>query len=193
VLARIVRDGNRAAEVISRVRAGFRKRPSQSENIEVNESIRELIRLVETELKISDVQCRTDLADDLPGVPGDRVQFDQVLLNLITNAIEAMAMVRGRLRELTVVTAHDAGHVVVEVRDTGPGFDPESFGELFNSFYTTKPEGMGMGLAICRSIIEAHGGKIVAVPNEPHGAVFRFALPAARDGFSNGGERSATA
>jgi C4-dicarboxylate-specific signal transduction histidine kinase len=192
-LARIVRDGHRAADVIARVRAGFRKRPSQSANIDVNESILEIIRLVQTELKNSDVQCHVELADDLPDVRADRVQFDQVLLNLITNAIEAMTEAQDSPRELTVATSrNDADDVVIEVRDTGPGFDQHSFGRLFNSFYTTKPEGMGMGLAICRSIIEAHGGKIVARSSEPHGAVFEFTLPPMQDAFSSDRQKPAT-
>jgi two-component system sensor kinase FixL len=140
------------------------------------------------------VECRPTLRDALPEVSGDRVQLDQVLLNLITNAIEAMAAVQDGPRELTVSTARgDADHVVVEVRDTGPGFDQDSFGRLFNSFYTTKPEGMGMGLAICRSIIEAHGGKISAALNEPHGAVFRFTLPAVQGALGNDRETSGPA
>jgi PAS domain S-box-containing protein len=191
-LARIVRDGNRAAEVINRVRAGFRRRSSQSESIDINGSVREMIRLIQTELKNSGVQCRVAFCDSLPAVAGDRVQLDQVLLNLITNAIEAMAAVEDGPRELIVGTGRDdADHVFVEVRDTGPGFDRDSFGRLFNSFYTTKLEGMGMGLAICRSIIEAHGGKISAAPNEPHGAVFRFTLPVEQAAFGNDRERFA--
>jgi signal transduction histidine kinase len=128
------------------------------------------------------VLLETRLADDLPQVQGDRIQLQQVLLNLIVNAVEAMRGVGDGARELQVGTEkHASGGVHVAVRDTGPGLDPQSGGRLFEAFYTTKPSGMGMGLSICRAIIEAHGGRIWAGANAPKGAVFQFTLPAGGD------------
>jgi len=177
-LARIVRDGNRAADVIQRVRAAAQKRAGKTERLDINATIREVAALLEAELRKTAIDCDLQLSQSLPGVQADEVQLQQVLLNLVVNAIEAMAGNTGSLRKLTIVTRHDdSGCIAVEVRDTGPGLDADAFDRLFGSFYTTKPEGMGMGLAICRSIIETHGGKISAAPNEPHGAVFRFSLP----------------
>src|SRR5205085_8397577 len=125
------------------------------------------------------VRLQMRLADDLPLVPADRVQLQQVIMNLIVNAVEAMSGVGDRSRELTIASGKDdaAKAVLVEVRDTGPGIDPADLDRLFQSFYTTKPDGIGMGLAISRSIIEAHGGRLKAAPNQPQGAVFRFTLP----------------
>ncbi|MGZ9006118.1 MAG: ATP-binding protein, partial [Burkholderiales bacterium] len=114
----------------------------------------------------------------------DRVQLQQVLLNLILNAIEAMSAVNDRRRELTVISAQETGHVVVEVRDSGIGFNQDGAERVFDAFYTTKPEGLGIGLSISRSIIEAHGGRLRAAPNQPHGAVFGFSLPVAENGQS---------
>ena len=124
------------------------------------------------------VRLQTRLADDLPLVLADRVQLQQVIMNLIINAIEAMAASSDGRRELTIVSGIDnTSGVSVEVQDTGPGLDPEELDRLFQSFYTTKPDGIGMGLAISRSIAEAHGGRLSAAPNKPHGAVFRLTLP----------------
>jgi signal transduction histidine kinase len=129
------------------------------------------------------VALQTELTDDLPPVWGDRVQLQQVILNLLMNGIEAMSGVRERGRELQVSCGRDElANVLVVVRDSGVGLDPESHVRLFEAFYTTKPQGMGMGLAISRSIIEAHGGRLWATANTPHGAIFQFTLPA-------GGER----
>jgi signal transduction histidine kinase len=126
---------------------------------------------------------QTRLADDLPLVPADRVQLQQVIMNLIVNAIEAMAGIGDRPRELTIASAGgDANTVFVAVQDTGPGIDPADLDRLFQSFYTTKPDGIGMGLAISRSIVEAHGGTLSATPNQPHGATFQFTVPAWADG-----------
>jgi signal transduction histidine kinase len=125
---------------------------------------------------------QTDLADDLPLIEGDRVQLQQVVLNLIINAVEVMSGVSKGARELLISTGKaEAGGMLVAVRDSGPGLDPKSADRLFEAFYTTKPGGMGMGLAICRSIIEGHGGRLWASTNEPRGAVFQFTLPAERD------------
>jgi C4-dicarboxylate-specific signal transduction histidine kinase len=131
---------------------------------------------MEQELASHDIVLETKLDATLPKVNGDRVQLQQVLLNLIMNAIEAMSAVRDRPRQLTIVSAQDAGGVAVEVRDSGIGLDPDQAERVFDAFYTTKAEGLGIGLSISHSIIEAHGGRLRAAPNEPHGAVFRFSL-----------------
>jgi len=123
------------------------------------------------------VRVQTRLADDLPFVPADRVQLQQVIMNLVVNAVEAMNGVGDRPRELTIVSGEGADDVFVEVKDTGPGIDPADLDRLFQSFYTTKPDGIGMGLAISRSIVEAHGGRLAAAKNKPQGAVFRLTLP----------------
>jgi C4-dicarboxylate-specific signal transduction histidine kinase len=177
-LGRIVKDGRRASDVISRVRALVRKAPPRKEQLDINDMIREAIVLTRTELVRNGTSLRTQLADSLPLVVGDKVQLQQVLVNLIVNAIEAMSAVSDGMRELMILSDEThSNHLLVEVRDTGPGFDPDKLDLLFQSFYTTKPDGMGMGLAICRSIAEAHRGRLSAAPNEPRGAVFRFTLP----------------
>src|SRR5262249_41047922 len=126
----------------------------------------------------------TRLDSTRPKVTGDRVQLQQVILNLVKNAIEAMSAVKDRRRELTIVSMSGPDSVVVEVRDAGVGIDPRRAEQLFEAFYTTKPEGLGIGLSISRSMIEAHGGRLWAAPNEPHGAVFAFSLPVAKEGQS---------
>jgi PAS domain S-box-containing protein len=178
-LGRIVRDGTRAGEVIGRIRTLVKKVPPRRELfVDINQAIREVIALTQTETQRNAVSLHSRLADDLPFVSADRVQLQQVMINLIINAIEAMAGAGDGPRELTIVSGiDDANDVVVEVHDTGPGLEPEKLDRLFQSFYTTKPDGIGMGLAISRSIVEAHGGRLSATPNEPRGAVFRMTLP----------------
>jgi PAS domain S-box-containing protein len=177
-LGRIVRDGTRAGEVIGRIRAHVKKMPPRRELLDINEAIREAIALTQTETQRNAVRLQSRLADDLPLVSADRVQLQQVMINLIINAIEAMAGAGDGPRELTIVSGiDDANDVAAEVQDTGPGLDPEKLDRLFQSFYTTKPDGIGMGLAISRSIAEAHGGCLSAGPNNPRGAVFRLTLP----------------
>jgi signal transduction histidine kinase len=177
-LGRIVRDGSRAGEVIGRIRALIKKVPPRRELLDINQAIREVIGLTQTETQRNAVRLQTRLAGDLPLVSADRIQLQQVIMNLIINAIEAMADAKDGPRELTIVSGiQDANNAVVEVQDTGPGLDPEELDRLFQSFYTTKPDGIGMGLAISRSIAEAHGGRLSAAPNNPRGAVFRFTLP----------------
>ena len=152
--------------------------PPRLDRFDINEAIREVIPLIQAELQRNRVGLQTGLANDLPLVPGDRVQLQQVIVNLIVNALDAMAGVSDGIRELTIASGTAAPNdVFVEVQDTGPGLDPASLDRLFQSFYTTKPDGMGMGLAISRSIVEAHGGRLSATPNEPRGAVFRMTLP----------------
>ncbi len=177
-LGRIVKDGRRASDVISRIRALVRKAPPRKDRLDINDTIREVIALTHNELRRNGTSLRAQLADGLPLVAGDRVQLQQVLVNLIVNAVEAMSGVSDGMRELTIVSDKTASnHVFVEVQDTGPGLDQGQLDRLFQSFYTTKSDGMGMGLAISRSIVEAHGGRLLAAPNEPRGAVFRFTLP----------------
>lgn len=177
-LERIVRDGSRAAEVIGRVRALVKKVPPRTDLFDFNGAILEVIALAQIELEKHSVELRTHLSKDLPLVPADRVQMQQVMLNLIVNAIDAMSGVGDRPRELVVGSGRsDPNDVLIEVRDSGPGLDPADLNRLFDSFFTTKPEGMGMGLSISRSIVDAHGGRLWATPNEPHGAIFQFTLP----------------
>jgi signal transduction histidine kinase len=177
-LGRIVRDGTRAGEVIGSIRALVKKVPPRRERLDVNQVIREVVAMTHTETQRNAVSLQNWFADDLPLVSADRVQLQQVMINLIINAIEAMTGTKGGPRELTIVSRiDDANSVVVEVQDTGPGLSPEKLDRLFQSFYTTKPDGIGMGLAISRSIAEAHGGRLSAAPNNPRGAVFRLTLP----------------
>jgi PAS domain S-box-containing protein len=176
--SRIVRDGNRAGEVIDRIRALVRRAPPRRAPLDINEAVREVIALAQAEMRRNRIQLQTRLGDGLPHIAGDRVQLQQVTTNLIVNAIEAMSDFSEGPRELTIVSgAGNSTDVFVEVQDTGPGLDPANLDRLFQSFYTTKPNGMGMGLAISRSIVEAHGGQLSAAANQPHGAVFRLTLP----------------
>jgi len=178
-LANIVSSGKRAGEIVGRIRALVKKVPPRKDRLDINEAILEVISLTRNEMMRSEVSLRIDLARGLPSVDGDRIQLQQVVLNLILNAVEAMGTQRDYARELLIATGEDgADGVSVVVQDSGPGLDPEGRERLFEAFYTTKPSGMGMGLAICRSIIDAHGGQIFAAANEPRGAVFRFTLPA---------------
>ena len=181
-LGHIVEDGTRAGNVIGGIRALIRKAPTRQACLDINEAIREVIALTRGEAAKTGVSVQTDLADGLPLIYGDRVQLQQVILNLIINAIEAMSGVAETPRALLISTGQaEPGGMFVAVRDSGPGLDPASLEHLFNAFYTTKSGGMGMGLAICRSIIEAHEGQLCASANEPRGAVFQFTLPLQRD------------
>jgi PAS domain S-box-containing protein len=174
----IVRDGHRAADVIQRIRQLATKTSPQKARLEVNDVIRDLVPLIGIEMRSHEVSLRIDLAPALPPVFADRIQLQQVLINLVMNGIEAMASVGGRTRELVIRSQpEEDDHVVVAVQDAGVGFDARKADQLFNAFYTTKPDGMGMGLSISRSIIEAHGGRLWATANPDHGATFHFALP----------------
>ncbi len=177
-LSLIVKEGNRAGEVVGRIRTLIRKAPARKDAVAIDDAILEVIALTRREAANNSVSVRTQLAEGLPRVQGDRVQLQQVLLNLIINAIEAMRDVGEEERELLISTGNEPDGVLVEVRDTGPGLSPESLSSLFEPFYTTKPEGMGMGLSICRSIIEAHGGRLWATGCGPRGALFQFTIPA---------------
>jgi signal transduction histidine kinase len=177
-LARIVKDGHRAGDVIGRVRELIKKAPPRKDGVDINEAIHEVIELTRGEAVKTGVSVQMHLADDLPLIHGDRVQLQQVILNLIVNAIEAMSGVRDGPRELRISTRTvETGGILVTVRDSGPELAPDAFDRLFEAFYTTKPGGLGMGLSICRSIIEAHGGRLWAEANEPRGAVFQFLTP----------------
>jgi PAS domain S-box-containing protein len=178
----MVKQGTRAGEVVERVRALIKKVPARKDAVAIDDAILEVIALTRAEAANNSVSVRTQFAEALPRVRGDRVQLQQVTLNLIVNAIQAMSGIGEGARELqiSIEAVPSEGGVRVGVRDAGPGLNPESFSRLFEPFYTTKPEGMGMGLSICRSIIEAHGGRLWAIPCEPQGALFQFTVPAAR-------------
>jgi signal transduction histidine kinase len=176
-LERIVRDGNRAGEVVDRVRALVKKAPPRKDMLDVNEAVVEIVRLTQGEVAKHGISAQTELADGLPRIEGDRVQLQQVMLNLIVNAAEAMDAVPAGARHLLVSTARtDIGQVLVAVQDSGPGIDATALDAVFSAFYSTKPDGLGMGLSICRTIIEAHGGRLWATSG-PEGALFRFTLP----------------
>jgi PAS domain S-box-containing protein len=174
----IVSDGLRAGDVIGRIRALVKKAPQQRVALEINAAVLEVIALTRVEVARNGVQVRTQLAEGLPPIQADRVQLQQVILNLIINAVEAMSGMGDGVRELLIITGRNASNgVFVSVRDSGPGLDPKTMDRLFDAFFTTKSKGMGMGLAICHSIIETHGGRMWARANEPRGAVFQFTLP----------------
>jgi PAS domain S-box-containing protein len=175
--ALIIADGHRAGEIINGIRALVNKAPPQKDWVNINETISEVIAMTRSEVQGNRIALKTQLSGELPVVLGDRIQLQQVILNLIINAIEAMSGA-GDPRELEVGTGKDeAQGVRVAVRDSGPGLDPDGLDHLFTAFYTTKPQGMGMGLAISRSIIEAHGGRLWASANPQRGATFQFTLP----------------
>lgn len=181
-LGRIVRDGHRASEVISRVRALLKKTALVKAPVDVNGLIEDTVALVHGEVRRHRILLRTELAHSLPPVAGDRVQLQQVILNLVMNGIESLKKVADRPRELMVSSRpDDSGAVLVAVQDTGIGLAQQDEERVFEAFYTTKAEGLGMGLAICRSIIEVHGGRLWASADEPRGAVFRFTLPSDSD------------
>jgi signal transduction histidine kinase/CheY-like chemotaxis protein len=173
---RIVNDGTRAAEIISRIRVLFQKGSQQLELIKVNEVIQETIVLLLSEATQYSISVRTELTADLPAVTGDRVQLQQVVMNLISNGMDAMKSVDGT-RELTIKSQRvDEEQLLVSVSDTGVGLPPGQADQIFNAFFTTKPNGIGMGLRICRSIVESHRGRLWATDNSPRGASFHFAL-----------------
>ena len=185
-LRRIVRDGKRAGDIIARIRALTKKAVASGEKLDLNETIGEVLALVGDETRRKSVIIRTQFADDLSPVSGDRVQLQQVVLNLVMNAIEAMSVVDERARELAIGTRNiDPDQVQVTVQDSGTGIDPQTIDRIFDSFYTTKPGGMGMGLSISRSILQAHGGRIWATANDGRGTIFHFTLPKRHEEGSN--------
>jgi PAS domain S-box-containing protein len=175
---RTIRDGNRASEVVTRLRALFAKQSTATDSVDLNEAAREVIALSRSELRRGQVIPREELADDLPNVAGDRVQLQQVILNLLLNASDAMSGVDDRPRQLIIKTEReDSEHVRLTVQDTGVGFEPQGAEKLFEAFYTTKSSGMGIGLSVSRSIIESHHGRLWATPNDGPGASFAFSIP----------------
>jgi signal transduction histidine kinase len=187
---RTIRDGNRASEVITRLRALFSKKEATIESVDLNEATREVIALSLNELQRNRVILRTELASDLPVVKGDRVQLQQVLLNLLRNASDAMSEVDDRPRRMLISTERDGGdRARLTVQDAGVGLDPQAMERLFEAFYTTKNHGMGMGLSISRSIIERHHGRLWAAPNDGPGATFSFSIPCAPASVAGAGRR----
>ena len=177
-LGYIVKDANRAGDVISRIRELVQKAPPRKDWVDMNEAIREVIELTRGEAVKNGTSVQTALGEGLPLIEGDRVQLQQVVLNLMVNAVQAMCEVEEGPRELFITTAQaEPNGVLVAVKDSGPGLAPASLEHLFAPFYTTKPGGLGMGLSICRSIIEAHGGRLWVTANLPRGAIFHFTVP----------------
>jgi PAS domain S-box-containing protein len=177
-IGRIVKDASRAGNVIGRIRALIKKAPTRKDRVDMNEAIREVIELTRNEAVKNGASVQTALAEGLPPIEGDRVQLLQVVLNLVINAVQAMCAVAKGHRELLITSARaEPDGVLVTVKDSGPGLAPASLENLFAPFYTTKPGGLGMGLSICRSIIESHGGRIWVTANLPQGAIFQFTVP----------------
>jgi len=177
-LRNIVRDGNRASDVIARIRAVLKKSETAAQRLDLNEIIREIVALTQSEVERRKASLCLALAEDLPAVMGDRVRLQQVLLNLVINALDAMVEVIDRPRIITIRTSTPKlGSLLVAVEDSGAGLSPQAESRLFDAFYTTKPDGLGMGLSISRSIIEEHGGRLWAAQNEGYGATFQFTLP----------------
>jgi signal transduction histidine kinase len=181
----VVADADRAGDIIRRIRDHFKKAPPKMDRFDMNEAVRDAITLTHGEAVSNGVSIQMQLAEGLPFFRGDRVQIQQVMVNLIVNAIQAMSGAGDSRRELQISTeADEAEGARVGVRDTGPGVAPESLPHLFEPFYTTKAEGMGVGLAICRSIVEGHGGRLWATACEPYGALFQFTIPTEEDATS---------
>jgi signal transduction histidine kinase len=175
----VLADADRAGDIVDRIRDHFKKAPPRKGRFDLNKAINEVIALAESAITTNGVSVRTRLAEAPLPVQGDHVQLQQVVLNLILNAVEAMSTVEAGPRELLISTEQtQTGGVLVFVRDSGPGIDPDHVDRVFEAFYTTKSSGVGMGLAICRSIIEAHGGRLWATRCEPRGALFQFTIPA---------------
>ena len=180
---RTIRDGRRAADVITRLRALFTNKDAATESVDLNEATREVIALSRAELERNRVITRAELKDELPAVMGDRVQLQQVILNLLRNGSDAMSSVDDRPRELWFRTEVEEGdRVRLSVQDAGLGFEPQSLDRLFQTFYTTKDDGMGIGLSVSRSIIESHRGRLWATPNDGPGVTFSFSIPCGVDG-----------
>jgi len=188
---RTIRDGNRAADVISRLRALYGKKEPTIESVDLNEATREVLALSLSELQRNRVIVQQELVDDLPLVAGDRVQLQQVILNLLRNASDAMSTIDDRPRDLLIRTEpDDDGRVRLSVSDVGTGFEPQATDNLFEAFYTTKNEGMGIGLSVSRSIIERHHGRLWAMPNSGPGVTFSFSVPCRAEGLTSDGARA---
>ena len=172
-------DTDRAGAVVNRMRVLMQKASPRSDLVDINEAVHEVIELTRGEALKNGVSVKTEFANGLPIITGDRVQLQQVVLNLILNALQAMGGDREGARQVLITTSQtESNDPCIGIRDTGPGLSSETLSRLFEPFYTTKPNGMGLGLAICRSIIEAHGGRLWATGCQPHGAVFQFIIPA---------------
>jgi C4-dicarboxylate-specific signal transduction histidine kinase len=181
----VVADVDRARDIIDRIREHIKKAPPRKERFELNQVIDEVMVLTRSAIIRNEVSVQTRLAGGLLPVQGDRIQLQQVVLNLVLNAVEAMGSVEAAARELSISTKQDRAGVLVTVSDTGPGVGAEDRERIFEAFYTTKSAGTGMGLSICRSIIGAHGGRLWAEAHEPRGAVFQFTLPGVESGRSS--------
>ena len=182
-LKRIVNEGHRAGQVIGSIRSMFKKDGRTKAPHDVNDVVREVLTLVRGEVENQRVAVRTELTDELPRVLADRAQLQQVILNLVTNAIDAMGSLNGRARVLRLRSErHGRDGVMVTVEDTGTGIDRKNMNRIFEAFFTTKTHGMGMGLSICRSIVESHGGRLSATRGHPYGAVFQVILPGYQPG-----------
>ncbi len=178
-LQRTIQEGEHAGEIVSRVRALVKKAPPRTEAVDIDEVILEVLDLSRSKLQRNGILLRTQLPSGKPLVRADRIQLQQLVLNLVLNAVEAMSEPGDAPRELSISSRREgANEIVVEVRDSGHGLLPETLERIFDPFFTTRPDGMGMGLSISRSIVVAHGGRLWAMANEPRGAVFQFALPA---------------
>jgi signal transduction histidine kinase len=175
-----VKDNDRAGTVVGRIRALMQKAPKRTDRVDINEAVLEVIELTRGEALKNGVSVKTKFAKALPIITGDRVQLQQVVLNLILNALQATGAVSEGAQQVLITTSQtESNDLYIRVQDTGPGLSPETLSRLFEPFYTTKPDGMGMGLSICRSIIEAHGGRLWATQHkDPRGALFQFTIPA---------------
>ena|SRR5690349_13661658 len=180
-IGRITRDAKRASDVVARVRNLAKKAPLQWTWVDINETVEETISLATRELSQNNVSLETQLAENMPQILADRIQLQQVILNLIINACEALTAADDEFRKLSISTAREMDGVALTVCDTGVGIDPQQIETVFEAFHTTKPGGMGMGLAVSRSIIEGHGGRLWAEPNEPRGAIFKFTIPSKKE------------
>ena len=181
-LSCVVGDTDRAGEIVDRIRDHIKKAPPRKKHADLNEAINEVIALGRSAISKNGVSVQTRLSEGLSPIHCDRVQLQQVVLNLLLNAVEAMGSSETGPRELLISTEQDYASVLVAVRDSGPGIDPSHLDRVFDAFYTTKSSGTGMGLSICRSIIDAHGGRLWAEANEPSGAIFQFTLPVVGSG-----------
>ena len=177
---RVVNEGHRAAQIITSIRTMFRKDSGARSPVAINELVCDVVSTSLGELKRRRVSLALELLDDLPPVQADRVQLQQVLLNLLTNASDSMASITDRPHMLCVRSEHLEDWILVSVQDFGTGINPEHAERMFDAFFTTKPNGIGLGLSICRSIVESHGGRLSVFPAHPHGSVFQVMLPAGR-------------
>jgi C4-dicarboxylate-specific signal transduction histidine kinase len=174
----IVKDAHHAGEVIGGIRSMFKKDGQAEAPLDVNQLIREVLALLQGEIRSQQVSIRSELAEELPPVPAHQAQLQQVVVNLVMNAVDAMSTVANRVRSLRVKTEmQESDYLLITVEDSGTGIDAENIDRIFDAFYTTKSHGMGMGLSICRSVVEGHGGRLSVSPAQPHGSIFRVSLP----------------